>query len=140
MTRRAIRMTVNGHAAEAFVDPRRTLADVLREDLELTGTHLGCEHGVCGACTVLLDGGKVAEARIAFSGMAQTPLRVPKAEAALIGQAPSAEVWAAAVADGVAGLEPPSDLHGTSEYRRHLVGVLLARALREAHDRAEGGA
>ena len=59
MTRRAIRMTVNGHAAEVFVDPRRTLADVLREDLELTGTHLGCEHGVCGACTVLLDGAAV---------------------------------------------------------------------------------
>ena len=59
MTRRAIRMTVNGAATEAFVDPRRTLADVLREDLELTGTHLGCEHGVCGACTVLLDGAAV---------------------------------------------------------------------------------
>ena len=59
MTRRAIRMTVNGRDTEAFVDPRRTLADVLREDLELTGTHLGCEHGVCGACTVLLDGAAV---------------------------------------------------------------------------------
>jgi carbon-monoxide dehydrogenase small subunit len=52
-------MTVNGREAEAFVDPRRTLADVLREDLELTGTHLGCEHGVCGACTILLDGAAV---------------------------------------------------------------------------------
>ena len=59
MTRRVIRMTVNGREAEAFVDPRRTLADVLREDLELTGTHLGCEHGVCGACTILLDGAAV---------------------------------------------------------------------------------
>jgi aerobic-type carbon monoxide dehydrogenase small subunit (CoxS/CutS family) len=59
MTRRAVRMTVNGRATEVFVDPRRTLADVLREDLELTGTHLGCEHGVCGACTVLLDGAAV---------------------------------------------------------------------------------
>ena len=59
MTRRAIRMSVNGREAEAFVDPRRTLADVLREDMELTGTHLGCEHGVCGACTILLDGAAV---------------------------------------------------------------------------------
>jgi len=59
VTRRAIRMTVNGREAEAFVDPRRTLADVLREDMELTGTHLGCEHGVCGACTILLDGAAV---------------------------------------------------------------------------------
>jgi carbon-monoxide dehydrogenase small subunit len=52
-------MTVNGRETEAFVEPRRTLADVLREDLELTGTHLGCEHGVCGACTILLDGAAV---------------------------------------------------------------------------------
>ena len=51
-----IRVTVNGTEREALVEPRRLLADFLREDLGLTGTHLGCEHGVCGACTVLLDG------------------------------------------------------------------------------------
>jgi carbon-monoxide dehydrogenase small subunit len=56
MTRRIVQFTVNGQARDVFVEPRRTLADVLREDLELTGTHLGCEHGVCGACTVLVDG------------------------------------------------------------------------------------
>ena len=55
MSRRPLRFTVNGRTAEVFVEPRKTLADVLREDLELTGTHLGCEHGVCGACTVLVD-------------------------------------------------------------------------------------
>ena len=49
-------MTVNGNRIDLFVESRRTLADVLREDLGLTGTHLGCEHGVCGACTVALDG------------------------------------------------------------------------------------
>lgn len=49
-------LQVNGRAAEVDVEPRKTLADALREDLALTGTHLGCEHGVCGACTVLLDG------------------------------------------------------------------------------------
>jgi len=59
MTRRAIRTTVNGQATELLVDPRHTLADVLRDELELTGTHLGCEHGVCGACTVLVDGAAV---------------------------------------------------------------------------------
>jgi len=48
--------SVNGVRRELDVEPRRTLADVLREDLGLTGTHLGCEHGVCGACTVLVDG------------------------------------------------------------------------------------
>ena len=51
-----IRVTVNGTEREALVEPRRLLADFLREDLGLTGTHLGCEHGVCGACTVLVDG------------------------------------------------------------------------------------
>jgi aerobic carbon-monoxide dehydrogenase small subunit len=54
-----IDVTVNGAAWSLAVDPRKTLADVLREDLGLTGTHLGCEHGVCGACTVLMDGASV---------------------------------------------------------------------------------
>jgi carbon-monoxide dehydrogenase small subunit len=49
-------LVVNGTARSGVVEPRRTLADFLRDDLDLTGTHLGCEHGVCGACTVLLDG------------------------------------------------------------------------------------
>ena len=50
-------VTVNGTRHSVAADPRKTLADFLRDDLGLTGTHLGCEHGVCGACTVLLDGG-----------------------------------------------------------------------------------
>ena len=54
--RQTVRLTVNGAAFEREVEPRRLLADFLREDLGLTGTHVGCEHGVCGACTVLLDG------------------------------------------------------------------------------------
>jgi carbon-monoxide dehydrogenase small subunit len=49
-------MIVNGRDRDGFCEPRKTLADFLREDLQLTGTHLGCEHGVCGACTILLDG------------------------------------------------------------------------------------
>ena len=54
--RHPIRVVVNGRAYERSVEARSSLADFLREDLDLTGTHLGCEHGVCGACTVLLDG------------------------------------------------------------------------------------
>ena len=54
-----VRLTVNGRAATIAVEARRTLAEALREDLGLTGTHLGCEHGVCGACTVLMDGAPV---------------------------------------------------------------------------------
>jgi len=53
--RRNIAITVNGEHVERGAEPRTSLADFLREDLELTGTHVGCEHGVCGACTVLLD-------------------------------------------------------------------------------------
>ena len=55
----AISVTVNGRLYERSVPVRMTLADFLREELGLTGTHLGCEHGVCGACTVLLDGDAV---------------------------------------------------------------------------------
>jgi carbon-monoxide dehydrogenase small subunit len=51
-----VTLTVNGVERSATVEPRRTLADFLREDLGLTGTHLGCEHGVCGSCTVLIEG------------------------------------------------------------------------------------
>ncbi len=54
-----ISLTVNGRAHGVDVEPRLTLADLLRDRLALTGTHLGCEHGVCGACTVLLDGAAV---------------------------------------------------------------------------------
>ena len=54
-----IRLTVNGRPHELAVEARRTLADMLRHDLGYTGTHLGCEHGICGACTVLLDGAPV---------------------------------------------------------------------------------
>lgn len=51
-----ITLIVNGTEQSLDVEPRRLLADVLRDDLGLTGTHLGCEHGVCGACSVLMDG------------------------------------------------------------------------------------
>lgn len=51
-----ISLEVNGRPQDVDVEPRKTLLDVLREDLHLVGTHAGCEHGVCGACTVLLDG------------------------------------------------------------------------------------
>jgi aerobic carbon-monoxide dehydrogenase small subunit len=52
----SVQLTVNGQHRQAAVEARVTLADFLREQCHLTGTHLGCEHGVCGACTVLLDG------------------------------------------------------------------------------------
>ena len=54
--RPTVRLIVNGQEVERVVEARRSLADFLREDLGLTGTHVGCEHGVCGACTVIVDG------------------------------------------------------------------------------------
>ena len=56
MSKQPTRVTVNGKAHARIVESRLTLADFLRHELGLTGTHLGCEHGVCGACTVLVDG------------------------------------------------------------------------------------
>ena len=54
--RRAITLTINGKGHAVTVEPRRTLVDVIRDDCGQTGTHIGCEHGVCGTCTVLIDG------------------------------------------------------------------------------------
>jgi carbon-monoxide dehydrogenase small subunit len=54
-----VELSINGQARSADVEPRKTLLDCLREDLGLTGAHAGCEHGVCGACTVLIDGDPV---------------------------------------------------------------------------------
>src|ERR1700722_12848897 len=56
MSKKPTRLTVNGKAYARILEPRLTLADFLRHELGLTGRHLGCEHGVCGACTVLIDG------------------------------------------------------------------------------------
>ena len=56
---RTVKLTVNGKEYESLVEVRKTLADFLRDELDLTGTHLGCEHGVCGACTILFNGDSV---------------------------------------------------------------------------------
>ena len=66
MARHTIRVTVNGTVYQREVESRLTLADFLRGELELTGTHVGCEHGVCGACTVLI-GGRSARACLTFA-------------------------------------------------------------------------
>ena len=58
-SRKTIRLTVNGATLERVVEPRLLLSDFLRQDLGLTGTHVGCEHGVCGACTVIVSGDSV---------------------------------------------------------------------------------
>jgi aerobic carbon-monoxide dehydrogenase small subunit len=66
-----ITLTVNGRSYPLRLEPRRTLLDAIREDCGLTGTHMGCEHGVCGACTVLLDGAPL-RACLMFAVQAQS--------------------------------------------------------------------
>lgn len=67
MTKRIpIMLSVNGSDHEVTVTPRRLLSDVLRDDLGLTGTHVGCEHGICGACTIVMDG-KAARSCLTFA-------------------------------------------------------------------------
>ncbi len=56
MTKRLVRIEINGEPYERFVEPRLLLSDFIRHEARLTGTHVGCEHGVCGACTVQLEG------------------------------------------------------------------------------------
>jgi carbon-monoxide dehydrogenase small subunit len=68
-------LTVNGRDHAVRVEPRRTLADAIREDCGLTGTHIGCEHGVCGACTVLVDGAPVRACLMFAVQAAGKPIR-----------------------------------------------------------------
>ena len=97
-----IRLTVNGEAIAESVEPRVTLVDFLRETLGLTGSHVGCEHGVCGACTV----------------------RVRQAEAALAAGSIDDAVK-------VLDLDPPDDIQATGVVKKHLAGVLLRRVAKQ---------
>ena len=67
---REIKLTVNGKAYEGRCEPRKLLVDFIREDLGLTGTHIGCEHGICGACTILFNG-EAARSCLMFAVQAQ---------------------------------------------------------------------
>ena len=68
-------LSVNGRDYQVEVEPRRTLVDAIREDCGLTGTHIGCEHGVCGACTVLVDGAPVRSCLMFAVQAAGKPIR-----------------------------------------------------------------
>ena len=73
--KRDIVLSVNGRDYKVQVEPRRTLVDAIREDCGLTGTHIGCEHGVCGACTVLVDGAPVRSCLMFAVQAAGKPIR-----------------------------------------------------------------
>jgi carbon-monoxide dehydrogenase medium subunit len=84
---------------------------------------------VAVAAAVRVDGGSIAEARVALTNMGATPLRAKAVEEALVGQAPTDEAVRAAVAEVAEGTNPPSDLNGAADYRRHLATVLTRRAV-----------
>jgi carbon-monoxide dehydrogenase medium subunit len=97
-------------------------------DFALVGVAAMVEHGF----------DTITEARLALIGVADRAVRAPAAEAALVGQPPTAETFAAAAAEATRDLEPGSDMHGSSEFRRHLAGVAVRRALTTAASRAGG--
>jgi aerobic carbon-monoxide dehydrogenase medium subunit len=88
------------------------------------------------AASLTLTDGTITDARLAFSGVADVPVRAAEAESLLVGQQPSAELFAEAAGRSAAALDPPADLHGTSEYRKKVAAVLVRRGLRAAADNA----
>ena len=106
--------------------------------IEISRRGRGWGLGGVAAVVSLADDGTVANARIGLSGMAQTALRANEAEDAMRGREPSTETWSAAAEAAARALNPPADVHASSEYRRHLAGALVRRALAVAGARAEG--
>ena len=101
-----VRLHVNGASYDVAVPARRLLSDALRQDCGLTGTHVGCEHGVCGACTILVDG---------------RPMR-------------SCLMFAVSAVD--ASIHPTDDVHAPASYRRKVARLLVQRALGAALERS----
>ena len=81
MNKVLVALTVNGQVHQIDVEPRKLLSDALHEDLRLTGTHVGCEHGVCGACTMLVDGRPARSCLLFAVQMADSPITTIEAVA-----------------------------------------------------------
>ena len=88
------------------------------------------------AASLTLAGGAVSDARLAFSGVADVPVRAAEAEAFLVGQEPSAQLFEEAARRATADIDPPADLHGSAEYRKKVAAALVRRGLRAAADSA----
>jgi aerobic carbon-monoxide dehydrogenase medium subunit len=91
------------------------------------------------AASLTLAGGAITDARLAFSGVADVPVRAAEAEALLIGERPSPELFDEAARVATAGIDPPADLHGSAEYRKKIAAALVRRGLRAAVDNADNG-
>jgi carbon-monoxide dehydrogenase medium subunit len=90
------------------------------------------------AASLTLADGAITDARLAFSGIADVPVRAAEAEALLIGEQPSAELFDEAARVATAGIDPPADLHGSAQYRKKIAAALVRRGLRAAVDNAQG--
>jgi carbon-monoxide dehydrogenase medium subunit len=88
------------------------------------------------ATSLTLSDGAISDARLAFAGLSDVPVRAAEAEDLLVGEQPSADLFAEAARCATAGLEPPSDLHGSAEYRKKVAAALVRRGLRAAADNA----
>ena len=88
------------------------------------------------AASLVLSGGVISDARLAFAGVSDVPVRVAEAEDLLLGERPSAELFAEAARVATAGLDPPADLNGSSEYRKQVAATLVRRGLQAAADSA----
>ena len=88
------------------------------------------------ATSLTLADGAITDARLAFSGVADIPVRAPEAESLLVGQQPTPELFAEAARRAAAPLDPPSDLHGSSDYRKQVAAALVRRGLQAAADNA----
>ncbi len=92
------------------------------------------------ATSVALSGGAISDARLAFAGVSDVPVRATGAELLLVGETPSGELFDAAASRAASDIDPPSDLHGSAEYRKKVAAALVRRGLREAVDNAQRGA
>jgi carbon-monoxide dehydrogenase medium subunit len=90
------------------------------------------------AASLVLSGEVISDARLAFSGVSDVPVRAPAAEELLAGERPSAELFGEAARRATADLDPPADLHGSSDYRKTVAAAVVRRGLREAADNARG--
>jgi aerobic carbon-monoxide dehydrogenase medium subunit len=90
------------------------------------------------AASVTLSDGVISDARMAFAGVSDVPVRAADAEELLVGERPSGAVFAEAARRATAGLDPPADLHGSSEYRKKIASTLVRRCLQAAVDKADG--
>jgi aerobic carbon-monoxide dehydrogenase medium subunit len=89
------------------------------------------------AASLTLSGGAISDARLAFAGISDVPVRAADAEGLLVGERPSAELFDAAARRATGDIDPPADLHGSSDYRKKVAAVLVRRGLRAAADNAD---